>query len=158
MLAATRALAGVHESTIRGLREVDVLVGAATPRAIERAVVRERDALRAARSLVATLEAVVEHDQRVPRGPAVTDPPNVADLGPASTVHISTGHLVAVRAWNSRERRRLRAATGTAAARLVELLRADGHAARADLVASVWCAPAAEAAGSDSARPCRSRA
>lgn len=148
----------MHEATIRGLQEVDVLVGAATPRAIERALVRERDALRAARSLVAALQAIVEHGERVPSGPAVTDPPNVADLGPASAVHISTGHLVAVRGWNSRERRRLRAATSTAAARLVVLLRADGHDARADLVASVWCAPAGEPAGSDSARQCRSRA
>lgn len=139
----------MHEATIRGLQEVDVLVGAATPRAIRHALARERDALRAARSLVTALEAIVEHSERVPRGPAVTDPPNVSDLGPASAVHLSTRHLVAVREWNSRERRRLRAATGAAAARLVELLRADLHAARADLVASIWCAPAGAVAGSD---------
>lgn len=138
VLAATRTLVEVHEATIRGLQEVDVLIGEVTPRGIRRALVRERDTLRMARSLVVALQAIVAHDQRLECGPALTEPPKVADLGPAGTVQISTRHLMAIRGWSLREQRRLRGVTGPAAVRLVDLLRRGGDTKRAGLVATVW--------------------
>lgn len=136
VLEATRALAEVHEGTVRGLREVEVMFGASTPRAVGRAIRREHAALHASQHLVTALQEVVDRDARLRQRPRLEERPTIESRRGARPT--PTAHLSATRQWNLRERHRLSQTTLSPARRLTRLLREQGHDATARAVETLW--------------------
>lgn len=116
-----------------------MLVVGSTPRAVTHAILREKAALAAARSVVVDLQEIVDRDNRLAEGPQLRARPTVGDLRKTSPARASTSHLTAIRQWNLNERHRLRKATAVPAMRLVQMLRGEGREIVAASVAGVWC-------------------
>lgn len=140
VLAATQALVQIHEGTLRGLHEVEILLRGSIPRALTNAILREKAALKAGQSVAADLQEIVERDERVATRSQLADRPSVGDLRSTSVVRASTSHLTAIRQWSLSERHRLRQATAVPAMHLVKMLCGEGREILAITVAGVWCA------------------
>lgn len=138
VVAATRALVRIHQGTLSGLREVEVLFGGPSPRAITSSIRRESESLKVAQRAIVELQAIVGGEGALDRLPRLADRPTVEGLVRASRGRAPTAHLMAIRRWNLQERRRLWEVTSGPAGVLATMLRQADDDDLAEVVEGLW--------------------